>query len=191
MAEVKVEIGGREFEVACRDGEEHFLRSAAQMLDNEASALKEALGRMPETRMLLMAGLMLADKTASLEDKLREGGTVPVDEGGFKKRAKKAEKAASEAQSQLAELKAQLAEAQAAAEAAKAASEKAQEAQKMAEDQNAGDTDAKMKALEDELAEAKKSAAAAKDAEALAAGQRDQAVAAVTRMVERLEAATS
>ena len=55
MAEVKVTIGGREFEVACRDGEEHFLQSAAGMLDNEAGALNEALGRMPETRMLLMA----------------------------------------------------------------------------------------------------------------------------------------
>ena len=71
MAEVKISIGGREFEVACRDGEEHFLLSAAQLLDNEASALNDALGRMPETRMLLMSGLMLADKTAALEDDIR------------------------------------------------------------------------------------------------------------------------
>ena len=54
MADVKINIGGREFEVACREGEEHFLHSAAGMLDNEAGALNEALGRMPETRMLLI-----------------------------------------------------------------------------------------------------------------------------------------
>ena len=29
------------------------------------------IGRLPEARMLLMAGLMLADKTAGLEDQLR------------------------------------------------------------------------------------------------------------------------
>ena len=71
MPEVKVTIGGREFEVACQEGEEHFLRSAAKLLDNEAQVLVSQIGRMPETRMLLMAGLMLADKAAGLDDLLR------------------------------------------------------------------------------------------------------------------------
>ena len=81
MADITIAIGGREFEVACKDGEEHFLHSAAAMLDVEASALNEALGRMTETRMLLMAGLMLADKTASLEDQLKvgKGGGLSAD----------------------------------------------------------------------------------------------------------------
>lgn len=72
MAELKITIGGREFEVACQDGEEHFLRSAASLLDAEATALIGMIGRIPETRMLLMAGLMLADRTAGIEDQLRE-----------------------------------------------------------------------------------------------------------------------
>lgn len=72
MPELTISIGGRDFQVACKEGEEHYLTSAAAMLDAEAQALKEALGRLPETRMLLMAGLMLADKTASLEDELRK-----------------------------------------------------------------------------------------------------------------------
>lgn len=71
MPEVDIHIGGRVFQVACQEGEEHFLQSAAALLDNEAQALAEALGRVPETRMLLMAGLMLADKTAGLEEELR------------------------------------------------------------------------------------------------------------------------
>ncbi|MEM6409649.1 MAG: cell division protein ZapA [Pseudomonadota bacterium] len=71
MPEVNIEIGGRTFQVACQTGEEHFLQSAAKLLDNEASVLAEQIGRMPETRMLLMAGLMLADKTAGLEEDLR------------------------------------------------------------------------------------------------------------------------
>lgn len=72
MPQVEIVIGGRSFEVACQEGEEPFLRAAALMLDTEASSLSAHIGRMPEARMLLMAGLMLADKTAGLEDRVRE-----------------------------------------------------------------------------------------------------------------------
>jgi cell division protein ZapA len=71
MPEVDIHIGGRTFQVACQEGEEHFLQSAAKLLDTEAQTLADAIGRVPETRMLLMAGLMLADKTAGLEEELR------------------------------------------------------------------------------------------------------------------------
>lgn len=70
MPEVDISIGGRKFQVVCNEGEEHFLHSAAAMLDIEAQPLIEQMGRMPESRMLLMAGLMLADKTAAAEDEL-------------------------------------------------------------------------------------------------------------------------
>ncbi|SIN86808.1 cell division protein ZapA [Vannielia litorea] len=69
MAEVDISIGGRTFQVACQEGEEHYLRGAAELLDREASALVKQIGRLPEARMLLMAGLMLADRTAAFEEK--------------------------------------------------------------------------------------------------------------------------
>jgi cell division protein ZapA len=72
MPQVEIKIGGRNFEVACQPGEEQFLMTAAAMLDVEASSLSTQIGRMPESRMLLMAGLLLADRTAGLEDKVRE-----------------------------------------------------------------------------------------------------------------------
>lgn len=72
MPEIRVSIGGRDFDVACQDGEEHYLRTAARLLDDEAQVLADQVGRMPESRMLLMAGLMLADKTASVEDRAAE-----------------------------------------------------------------------------------------------------------------------
>jgi len=72
MPEVHITIGGRQFEVACQEGEESYLHSAAKMLDDEAQVLSDQVGRMPEARMLLMAGLLLADKTASVEDKIAE-----------------------------------------------------------------------------------------------------------------------
>ncbi|WP_417243228.1 cell division protein ZapA [Celeribacter sp.] len=71
MPDVKINIGGRTYEVACQEGEEHFLQSAAALLENEASVLSSQIGRMPEARMLLMSGLMLADKTAGMDEKLR------------------------------------------------------------------------------------------------------------------------
>lgn len=72
MPDVEISIGERKFFVTCREGEEHFLISAARMLDAEAQPIQAQLGRLPEARMLLMAGLMLADRTASLEDELRQ-----------------------------------------------------------------------------------------------------------------------
>lgn len=72
MPEMTITIGGRPFQVACQPGEESFLRSAAAILDAEAQPLVESLGRVPEARMLLMAGLMLADKAAAMDDEISQ-----------------------------------------------------------------------------------------------------------------------
>jgi cell division protein ZapA len=72
MPQVEIVVGGRSFEVACQEGEEPFLKHAAEILDAEAAALSEQIGRMPEARMLLMAGLLLADRASGLETQLRD-----------------------------------------------------------------------------------------------------------------------
>ncbi len=72
MAEQTITIGGRDYEVACQDGEESFLHRAAALLAAEAQALQDQIGRQAEARTLLMAGLMLADRTTGLQDQLRE-----------------------------------------------------------------------------------------------------------------------
>jgi len=71
MPEMTVTVGGREFRVACQEGEEAYLRAAADLLDREARALAGQAGRLNDARLMLMAGLMLADKTAALEEDLR------------------------------------------------------------------------------------------------------------------------
>jgi cell division protein ZapA len=68
MPNVVITVGGRQFEVACQDGEESFLEAAARVLDDEAKLLTDQVGRLTESRMLLMVGLMLADKTFTLEE---------------------------------------------------------------------------------------------------------------------------
>jgi cell division protein ZapA len=70
MPELILEIGGRVFEVACESGQEPSLERAGLLLDAEAQRLGEA-GRATEKRMLLLAGLMLADTMTALQDQLR------------------------------------------------------------------------------------------------------------------------
>lgn len=71
MPEMTITIGGRDYQVACQDGEEEYLLTAARLVDREASQLIDQMGRLPEARMLLMAALMVADKVAGLEEQLR------------------------------------------------------------------------------------------------------------------------
>lgn len=70
MPELTLEIGGRSFDVACEPGQEDTLTRAAKLLDDEAARVSDAIGRSTEKRMLLLAGLMLADTMTSLEDKV-------------------------------------------------------------------------------------------------------------------------
>ena len=51
MPDVSITIGGRQFEVACQDGEESFLKAAAEVLDGEARLLTDQVGRLAENRM--------------------------------------------------------------------------------------------------------------------------------------------
>lgn len=71
MPELDISIGGKHFQVACQPGEEVFLQAAAALLDAEAAPLASQAGRMPESRLLLMAGLMLADRMIGVEEQLR------------------------------------------------------------------------------------------------------------------------
>lgn len=71
MPDQVITIGHKEFSVSCQPGEEQYLLAAAEMLDAEARTLLNQIGRVPADRMLLMAGLMLADKTAEADDRLK------------------------------------------------------------------------------------------------------------------------
>ena len=60
---------GNEGEAAWLGFPHRWVRRAAGMLDAEARQILDQAGRMPEPRLLLMAGLMLADRTSALEDR--------------------------------------------------------------------------------------------------------------------------
>ncbi|WP_185803302.1 cell division protein ZapA [Pontivivens nitratireducens] len=71
MAEIDLDIGGKTFRVACADGEERQLQSAAALVASEAQNLVAAIGQLPESRMLLMSSLMLGDRHIALQGQLR------------------------------------------------------------------------------------------------------------------------
>jgi cell division protein ZapA len=62
MATLNVEIGGRHYDVACRDGEEPHLRMLAQIVDGKVREATAAVGGLQDVRQLLFAALLLADE---------------------------------------------------------------------------------------------------------------------------------
>ena len=71
MPEVTIKIGDRPFTVACPAGEKSQLEAASTKLNDEAKVLLAHAGGMPESQILLMSGLMLADKALALEEKVK------------------------------------------------------------------------------------------------------------------------
>jgi cell division protein ZapA len=74
MAEIDIIIAGRPYRVACRDGEEETLRSAARLVDAKSREALSGLGTLSEARQLLFAGLLLADQ---LVEKRPEAAAPP------------------------------------------------------------------------------------------------------------------
>ena len=70
MPEVAINLGDKKFTVTCQPGEESALESAASLLNDEASYLVSEIGQLSEQKLLLMSGLMLADKMFSQSQKL-------------------------------------------------------------------------------------------------------------------------
>ena len=70
MAQVDFFIGNKNYSLTCQEGEERLLKPAATLFDAEAQAILQQAGRMPEPRLLLLAGLMVAERASALEDRL-------------------------------------------------------------------------------------------------------------------------
>lgn len=62
MAHVIVQVNGRPYTMQCPEGEEEHLRELAELLDTEVARVKTSVGNVGDIRMLVMAGLMVADR---------------------------------------------------------------------------------------------------------------------------------
>lgn len=62
MAQVKVKINGRTYEVVCDDGQEEHVARLGRYLDTKVGELVAQMGQVGDTRLLVMAGLMITDE---------------------------------------------------------------------------------------------------------------------------------
>tara|TARA_B100001121_G_C18491365_1_gene527465 strand:+ start:319 stop:762 length:444 start_codon:yes stop_codon:yes gene_type:complete len=67
MTELEISIGGRTFSVACDSEEQEKVKEAAALINEEADSIQSKLGRLPESKMLLLSALMIADRLVDLE----------------------------------------------------------------------------------------------------------------------------
>ena len=72
MPDINLSIGGRSFAVACPEGEEASLEAAAQILSADARTLVEQSKNLSESQMLLISGLMSADRAISIQEDLKK-----------------------------------------------------------------------------------------------------------------------
>jgi cell division protein ZapA len=75
MADVQLNIAGRDYVVTCRDGEEAHLRTLGSAVDAKAQEAGGASGGLNESRLLLFAGLLLADEVHEM--RASGSGTAP------------------------------------------------------------------------------------------------------------------
>lgn len=72
MAEVTVSINGRSYILGCDDGEEDRLRDLGRHVDRHVRELSESMPDIGETRLMLLASLMVADELTETLSLLRE-----------------------------------------------------------------------------------------------------------------------
>ncbi len=85
MAQVTLRINGYAYTVGCQDGEEGHLQGMAGEVERRIEGIKSAIGQSGESRMLVMAALMMADDLFEAGKKLQaEGGPQAGDENTVK-----------------------------------------------------------------------------------------------------------
>ena len=71
MGQVNTTIAGRQYRLACEDGQEDHLLALAKDIDSRIIDLRRKFGEIGDTRLTVMAALMLADEMAENRQKLR------------------------------------------------------------------------------------------------------------------------
>ena len=71
MPQISVTINGRQFRMACENGEEPRLMRLAEDLDGRIAKLRASFGDIGDTRLTIMAALALADELSEKKEKLQ------------------------------------------------------------------------------------------------------------------------
>ena len=77
MGEVVVKINGRDFPLTCADGQEPRTRRLAQYVDGKIAEFSKSLGQIGESRLLLLAALVIADELSDTGEALQQERNRP------------------------------------------------------------------------------------------------------------------
>ncbi|HHI88831.1 MAG TPA: cell division protein ZapA [Hellea balneolensis] len=66
MARVNLEINGRKYALGCDDGEEERLLRLGKILNDRVQMMADQFGQIGDVRLLVMAGITLADELDEL-----------------------------------------------------------------------------------------------------------------------------
>ena len=72
MAQVTVLVNGRNYTLACEDGEEEHLSALASLIDSRVAELGRSVGQVGDARLMLMASLVVADELAFANERIEE-----------------------------------------------------------------------------------------------------------------------
>jgi len=64
-------VNGRAYTIACDEGEEEHLRELAAYVDGKVRELLGSVGQVGDTRLMLMAAILITDEYMHAMDKLR------------------------------------------------------------------------------------------------------------------------
>jgi cell division protein ZapA len=71
MSQVSVTINGRQFRMACEDGQEDHLMELARELDVRIESLRAKFGEIGDNRLTVMAALTVADELSEMGKRLK------------------------------------------------------------------------------------------------------------------------
>jgi cell division protein ZapA len=71
VAQITVSINGRQFRMACEDGQEAHLMKLAKELDDRIGTLRSNFGEIGDNRLVVMAALTVADELSEATGRLR------------------------------------------------------------------------------------------------------------------------
>jgi cell division protein ZapA len=78
MAQVTLRINGYAYTLGCKDGEEKHLEAMGAEVSSRVDGVRAAAGPSGESRMLVMAALLMADEIFDLRSRLRAAETTPT-----------------------------------------------------------------------------------------------------------------
>ncbi|MEE8332621.1 MAG: cell division protein ZapA [Alphaproteobacteria bacterium] len=73
MAQVEVTVNGRNYRIACDDGQEDHLVELAEFVNGKVTELVSAVGQVGDARLLVMASLLIADELSETYGALKDG----------------------------------------------------------------------------------------------------------------------